>query len=334
MSSLEYRRGGDLASALNRVQAYGGDLWGDEATVAALMRVDVLRPSAVVAVNGAITDFGRIEHDNGSLRIGSLVRVSQLAEHPAIAAAFPVLSQAVQPLAGALWRNSGSVGGRVLQRRSCSFLRDPAVLQCNKRAPGSGCAAQESADRTHAVLGVSRACAAAYADDLAVALLALDATVEISGDSGVRSIPIEALHELPGETPAVETSLEAGELIAGFVVPSAAAARRSVYLKVRDWRARDHAVASVAVVLDLDGRVIRTARIALGGVATKPWRARAAEDLLVGQRPGIAVFRAAAKAAFAEAAPRKGNAFKVALGQRTVARALRQAAALRIEAAG
>jgi xanthine dehydrogenase YagS FAD-binding subunit len=334
MTSLEYRRGGDLASALNRAQTYGDALWGDEATMSALMRVDVLRPSAVVAVNGTVADYGRIERDGESLRIGSLVRVCQLADDPVIAAALPALSQAVQPLPGALWRNSGSAGGRVLQPRSCSFLRDPAVRRCNKRWPGSGCAAQDAADRTHAVLGVSDHCAAAYAEDMAVALLALDATVEISGDAGTRSIPIEALHVLPVAMPAVETSLEPGELIAGFVVPVPMAARRSVHVKVRDWRTRDHAVISVAAMLELEGRIIRQARIALGGAATKPWRARAAEAMLAGERASAAIFRAAAKAAFVDAAPRKGNAFKVALGQRTITRALRQAAALSLAPTG
>jgi xanthine dehydrogenase YagS FAD-binding subunit len=227
-------------------------------------------------------------------------------------------------------RTMASLGGNVLQRTRCNYFRDVRAGACNKREPGSGCAALDGVNRKHAVLGTSEHCIATYPGDFAQALIALDAEVEISGANGTRTIPMEELHVLPGDTPQIETTLRDGELITRFIVPAASWTRRSLYVKVRDRQSYDFALASAAVALDMDGDVVRQARIAVGGVATKPWRARSAEAALAGKRPGWPVFKAAAQAAFADAAPRKGNAFKVALGQRTLIRALRQAATMKV----
>ena len=212
----------------------------------------------------------------------------------------------------------------------CNYFRDTQAGPCNKRDPGAGCAALDGVNRKHAILGVSNQCIATYPGDFAQALVALDAKVRLSSAKGTRTIAMEQLHVGPGEHPEVETTLLHGELITQFIVPVAAWSRRSVYVKVRDRQSYEFALASAAVALDMEEGVIRQARIALGGVATKPWRAREAEALLAGKRPSWAVFGTAAKAAFAEAAPRKGNAFKVALGQRTVVRALTQAVAMKV----
>ncbi len=330
VSPYEYRRSGDLAGALNMVQGHGGDHPAGGTMPFDLMRLHVLRPTVVVDINGRAEDFGRIELVGGMLRLGALARIADVADDPAINSAFPVIAQRMRLAARSRWRGMASLGADVLQRTRCGWFRDVRAAACNRRVPGSGCAALHCADRNHAVLGASLHCIATYPGDFAQALVALGAEVQISGEAGTRTLPVEHLHLQPGDTPQIETALQPSEVITRFVVPALPWARRSVYLKVRDRQSCDFALASAAVALDLDGDVIREARIALGGVATTPWRARAAEAALAGRRPGRHAFTAAARAAFAAAQPRKGNAFKVALGQRILIRALARAAALKV----
>jgi xanthine dehydrogenase YagS FAD-binding subunit len=330
MRPFEYRRSGDLAGALHMAQSQHADYLAGGTTLIDLMKLDVMRPSTIVDINGLAEDHGKIEHDDRSLRLGALARMSDVADHPVINRDYPVIAQTMKLAATAQLRNMASLGGNVLQRTRCNYFRDVQAGGCNKREPGSGCAALDGVNRKHAVLGTSEHCIATYPGDFAQALIVLDAQVEISGEGGTRTIPMEQFHVLPGDTPQVETTLQYGELITRFIVPAASWTRRSLYVKVRDRQSYEFALASAAVALDMDGDVIRQARIAVGGVATKPWRSRSAEAALAGKRPGWPVFKAAAQEAFADAAPRKGNAFKVALGQRTLIRALRQAATLKV----
>jgi xanthine dehydrogenase YagS FAD-binding subunit len=221
-----------------------------------------------------------------------------------------------------------SLGGNVLQRTRCTYFRDVSYDSCNKRNPGSGCAAMDGFNRTHAVLGTSEQCIATYPGDFAQALIALDATVEITGKSGVRTMPFADLHKAPGKSPQIETSLLPGELISAFSIQGRWP--RSIYLKVRDRQSYEFALSSAAIALDVQDGTIRDARVALGGVATIPWRAREAEALLKGQKFDDALAARVAEATFAGATARKHNAFKIALGKRVVARALHQAATMEI----
>jgi xanthine dehydrogenase YagS FAD-binding subunit len=252
------------------------------------------------------------------------------AEHPVINREFPVVAQSLKLAASQQLRNMASLGGNVLQRTRCPYFRDTSYRECNKRSPGSGCAALEGFNRSHAVLGVSNSCIATYPGDFAQALVALDASVQIAGPHGTRDVPIAALHRQPGDAPDIETTLESGELLVSFFVPSGPWTRRSLYLKVRDRQSYEFALASAAVALDAADGTIRSARIALGGLATVPWRARTAEAALNG-RPDTEETRiAAAEAAFAGARTRRHNAFKVELGKRTLVQALTQAATMEI----
>jgi xanthine dehydrogenase YagS FAD-binding subunit len=300
-------------------------------TLIDLMKLDVMRPQTVVDINGLDdTALGRIEATCGGVRLGALVRMADAAENQIIRRDCPMIAQSLKLAASQQIRNMASLGGNVLQRTRCPYFRDVSYAECNKRNPGSGCAAMNGVNRDHAVLGTSQQCIATYPGDFAQALMALDATVQTMGPDGGRTIRFAALHRQPGNTPDVETTLRPGEMIASFEVALQPWMRRSLYLKVRDRESYEFAVASVALALDLrDGRVA-DARIAIGGVATVPWRANAAEQALRGQAIDDRSIEGAADSAFAEARPQQHNAFKVALGKQTVARALRQAAALQI----
>ena len=300
-------------------------------TLLDLMKLDVMRPQTVVDINPIeTTALGKIEASRNGLRLGALVRMADAAEHPAILRDCPVIAQSLKLAASQQIRNMASLGGNVLQRTRCTYFRDTSYADCNKRNPGSGCAAMEGVNRIHAVLGVSEACIATYPGDFAQALIALDATVDIVGPGGNRTIPFASLHRPPGDSPDVETTLRPGEMIAGFDVPVAPWMRRSLYLKIRDRESYEFAVAAAAVALDVQDAMVVDSRIALGGVATVPWRAKAAEEALRGKPVDEKIFDAAAEAAFAGARGRMHNSFKIALGRRTVARALRQAAAMDI----
>jgi xanthine dehydrogenase YagS FAD-binding subunit len=300
-------------------------------TLIDLMKLDVMRPDTVVDINALDdTALGRIEATRGGVRLGALVRMADAAENPMVRRDCPMIAQSLKLAASQQIRNMASLGGNVLQRTRCPYFRDVSYHECNKRNPGSGCAALNGHNREHAVLGASRQCIATYPGDFAQALMALDATVETIGPDGGRILRFAALHRPPGDTPDVETTLRPGEMIASFEVALAPWMRRSLYLKIRDRESYEFALASAAVALDLrDGR-LADARIALGGVATVPWRAQAAEDALRGQPIGDAAFEEAADRAFVEARAGTHNAFKVPLGKQTLVRALRDAAALQI----
>jgi|HubBroStandDraft_6_1064221.scaffolds.fasta_scaffold215138_2 xanthine dehydrogenase YagS FAD-binding subunit len=300
-------------------------------TLLDLMKLDVMRPQTVIDINGLGEGaFGRIEATPDGLRLGALVRMADAAEHPAVGSDCPMIAQSLKLAASQQIRNMASLGGNVLQRTRCTYFRDVSYAACNKRSPGSGCAAMDGFNRDHAVLGTSERCIATYPGDFAQALVALDARVEIMGSGGTRTIPFATLHRRPGETPELETTLRPGDMIAGFQIALAPWMRRSLYLKVRDRESYEFALASAAVALDIRAGQVADARIALGGVATVPWRAKEAEAALRGQPIGDQTLDAAAKAAFAPARTHADNAFKVSLGQRTLIRALREAAAMQI----
>lgn len=258
---------------------------------------------------------------DGALRIGAMERMSDAAAHPAVRQGWPVISQALLASASPQVRNMGTMGGNLLQRTRCGYFRDTGFA-CNKRAPGSGCPAQVGENRNLAVLGGSAHCVATHASDLAVALLALDARLELLGAGGPRTIALADLHRLPGDTPHIETTLAPGELITAIVVPGGPGAVRSGYLKVRDRASFQWAVVSAAVALDVQGGVVRQARVAMGGVGAKPWRLPAVEAALAGQPATETSFQVASAHAAEGAAPLGQNAFKVKLMPRTVFRAL------------
>lgn len=296
-----------------------------------LMKLGSMAPDALVDINGLQRHgFGEIEARPGGLRLGGLVRMAQAARHPAVLRDYPVIAQSLALAASPQLRNMASLGGNVLQRTRCQYFRDPSWPSCNKRDPGSGCAAIKGVNRKHAVLGVSDRCIAAYPGDFGQALAALGARVEILGPGGARSLPFETLHHLPGDTPEVETVLQPGELITGFSIPSGPWTRRSLYLKIRERQSYEFAVTSAAVALDLDGDVVREARIGLGGLSAKPWRAHDAEAALSGKPLTEANAEAAAHIAFAGAVTHGDNAFKPELGRRTLVRALLQAKAMEV----
>ncbi|WP_219214306.1 FAD binding domain-containing protein [Variovorax boronicumulans] len=296
-------------------------------TLIDLMKLGVEKPTTLVYVDD-MPGLGAIEVvRDGSLRIGALARMSQVADDPRVKAGWPMVSQALWKAASAQLRNMASIGGNLLQRTRCPYFRDTAFAHCNKRVPGSGCDAMDGHNRENALLGTSSNCIALHPSDLCVALTALDARVETLSRDGPRVLPFDALHLLPGDRPHVENALRPGELVTAVVVPGSAAARRSLYLKVRDRQSYQFALTSVAAGLDLepDGSV-RDVRLGLGGVATKPWRALAAEKFLVGHRIDEATAFEAGRRAMEGAVARKGNAFKVELMHRTVVDALLQLA--------
>lgn len=258
---------------------------------------------------------------DGGMRIGALVPNSDLANHPRVRERFPLLAQALVAGASPQLRNMATVGGNLLQRTRCHYFTDVGFAACNKRKPGSGCAALGGSNRIHAILGASEHCIATHPSDMCVALAALDAQIEVRQASGLRRIPIDAFHRLPGTTPERDTELRHDELITAVLLPASPFAAHSHYLKVRDRASYEFALVSVAAAFDLEGDRVRDARIALGGVAHKPWRARAAERALVGRTLDAATLAAAGRAAIEDAHPYRDNAFKVTLAQRAVVRA-------------
>ena len=292
-------------------------------TLVDLMKLEVEQPTQLIDITALpLTEIATLP--SGALRVGALVRNSDLAHNEEVRRRYPMLSQALLAGASGQLRNMATTGGNLLQRTRCPYFRDTA-MPCNKREPGTGCSALHGENRGHAVLGTSEACIATHPSDMAVALVALDAIVRTMGPKGERTIPIGELHRLPGDHPEIETILRPGELITAVEIPALSFATRSVYVKVRDRASYAFALASAAVALDLNGETIRDARVALGGVGTVPWRSREAEKALRGQSAGATTFRAAAEAALAGAVPRKDNAFKIELARRTLVRALTRA---------
>ncbi|QRE73553.1 FAD binding domain-containing protein [Methylobacterium aquaticum] len=328
MIPFEYVRATDVAGAVAAGSVPGAAYLAAGTNLLDLMKGDVARPTRLVDIT-RLPGLSAVERrDDGSVRIGALSRNSDLAHDPAFARAYPAVAEALLSGASAQLRNAATAAGNVMQRTRCPYFTDTASA-CNKREPGSGCDAKDGETRLHAILGWSEACIATHPSDFCVPLVALDASVEIAGAAGTRIVPLDSFHRLPGDAPERETVLEPGELITALVLPpeAAAFAGHSRYLKVRDRTSYAFAVVSAAAGLRLEEGRIAEARLALGGVALKPWRARAAEAILAGRAPDEAAFRAAADAALAEARPSGDNAFKIELARRLVVRALRHAAA-------
>ena len=328
MNRFEYLRPATLPEAVRAGAAPGAAFLAAGTNLLDLMKGGVVHPGTLVDI-GRIPGLDHIEHQAGAgVRIGALVRNADLAHDAVFARTYPAVAEALLSGASAQLRNAATVGGNLLQRTRCAYFYDPASA-CNKRAPGTGCDAVGGENRLHAVLGWSDRCIATHPSDFCVPLVALDAVVEIEGAHGRREVPLEAFHLLPGETPERESVLAPGELIVAVRLPAAAAAfaGHSRYVKLRERTSYAFAVVSAAAGLRMDGERIAEARVALGGVALKPWRARAAEAALVGALPGRAAFRHAAEAALAEARPSGENGFKIELARRIVVRALTLAAA-------
>jgi xanthine dehydrogenase YagS FAD-binding subunit len=337
MRPFVYQRAADVPSAVQALAAASGNDPLTEApiqplaggtTLIDLMKLDVMRPGVLVDINPLAAAWSKIELQDGNLLLGSMARMSAVADNADIQRNYPVIAETLKLAASPQLRNMAALGGNVLQRTRCTYFRDVSYGNCNKRNPGSGCAALDGFNRTHAVLGTSQHCIATYPGDFAQALIALDATVQITGRSGSRNLPFAQLHKAPGDSPQIETSLMPGELISGFTIPGRWP--RSVYVKARDRQSYEFALASAAVALDVQDGVVRDARVALGGVATTPWRARQAEAALKGERLDEGLANRAGEAAFEGAEGRQHNAFKIALGKRVVARALQRAAAMEV----
>jgi xanthine dehydrogenase YagS FAD-binding subunit len=326
MRPFHYEQAADRGEALKAASAHAGAAYlAGGTTMVDLMKLDVLQPAALIDINALSRDHGEIRADAAGLRLGALARMSDVAADAAVRRDYPVIAETLDLAASPQIRNMASLGGNVLQRTRCPYFRDTGWAACNKRNPSSGCAALTGVNRKLAILGASEHCIANYPGDFAVALAALDATVELEGPKGRRVIAFDQLHRLPGETPHIETTLLPGELITGFNVAPGAWTRRSLYLKIRDRQSYEFAIASAAVALDLDGGVVREVRIGLGGVAAKPWRSHEAEAALLGRPLTEASAQAAAEAAFAQARAPGELAFKPELGRRTLVRALLQA---------
>jgi xanthine dehydrogenase YagS FAD-binding subunit len=326
MNRFDYIRPASIADAVRAAAQPGSAYLAGGTNLLDLMKVGVARPQRVIDIS-RLPGLDAIEWSaDGGVRIGALVRNADLAYDTRFQRAFPAVAEALLSGASAQLRNAATVGGNVLQRTRCPYFYDMASA-CNRRAPGSGCDARLGENRLHAVLGWSEHCIATHPSDLCVPLAALDAVVELDGPNGSREVALESLHLLPGDTPERETLLTPGEVIVAVRLPAAAlgVSPNARYLKVRERTSFAFAVVSVAAGLELDGGTIRTARLALGGLAAKPWRARAAEATLQGAPASPEAFARAADLALAEARPSGENAFKVELARRLVVRALQHA---------
>ena len=319
MKPFTYVRPADTRAAIAAAGSAGASFLAGGTTLIDLMRLEVMTPSAVVDVGRL--PMAAIERHGDGVRIGAMARNSDVATDALVVERYPLLAQALLAGASQQVRNMATVGGNLMQRTRCPYFRDLGV-PCNKRAPGSGCSALDGFTRSHAILGTSESCIATHPSDMCVALAALDAVVHTRNGGRERAIPFGDFHTLPGEHPEVENVLEQGELITHVELPASPFAAHSHYVKVRDRAAFAFALASAAVGLDVVAGRIRAARVALGGVATKPWRSPEAEQALIGQPPGRASFERAAAAALVDPKPRRDNAFKVALARRTIVRAL------------
>ena len=326
MKAFTYERPADTAAAVRAVARPGAKFLGGGTNLLDLMKVEVETPTHLVDVTRLpLSDIDDAE--NGGLRIGATVSNTELANDRRVRERYPLLSRAVLNGASGQLRNQATTSGNLLQRTRCYYFYDPSK-PCNKRTPGSGCSALNGYNRIHAVLGGSEACIAVHPSDMAVAMAALDVEIEVQSISGTRRIEVANLHRLPGATPQQETNLAAGELITAVVLPPPPGGGQ-VYCKVRDRASFAFALVSVAALVEVQDDRITAARIALGGIAPKPWRALEAERLLVGQAVNDDAFAAAGEAAVAGAQGRGHNDFKIVLAARTVARALTEAAAQR-----
>ncbi|GGF48723.1 FAD-binding molybdopterin dehydrogenase [Aliidongia dinghuensis] len=328
MNRFDYVRPATVAEAVVAAAEPGAAYLAAGTNLLDLMKGGISRPGRLVDIT-RLPGLNQVERlPDGALRIGALVRNADLAHDPDFARAYPAVAEALLAGASAQLRNAATVGGNLLQRTRCAYFYDPASA-CNKRQPGSGCDARDGENRLSAVLGWSDACIATHPSDFCVPLVALDATVEIEGRAGRREIALDALHRLPGDAPERDNVLEPGDLITAVRLPAAAAAfaAHARYLKLRERTSYAFAVVSAAAALKIEDGTIREARLALGGVAAKPWRARAAEQVLAGGTPTPEAFRQAAEAALADARPSGDNAAKIELARRIAVRALALAAA-------
>lgn len=320
MTPFTYDRAADPSAAIRQGRLAGSKYLGGGTNLVDLMREGIEAPDRLVDVTGL--SAGIADTADGGLLIGAAAKNSAVAGDRRVRTRYPVLARAILAGASAQIRNMATVGGNILQRTRCLYFYDEAAA-CNKRAPGAGCDAIEGFNRMHAILGASPACVATHPSDMCVALVALGATVHLQGPEGARSLPFEAIHRLPGDAPEQDSVLAPGELIVAVEVPPLPFAGRSAYRKVRDRASYAFALVSVAAALDLDADgTIRDARLALGGVAHKPWRAHAAEARLRGERASPALFEAAAETELGQATPLSENGFKIELAKRTIAAVL------------
>lgn len=320
MRDFSYLRASSLDEARQAAMQAGAVLLAGGTTLLDLAKCGVIEPDLVVDITH-LADLNEITVRDDGVTIGGLAKMAFVAEHDHILSDFPAIAESLSLAASPQLRNMATVGGNLLQRTRCSYFRDPGAFPaCNKRNPGSGCSAIGGVTRNHAVLGTSESCIASYPGDLAVALLALDASVDL----GSRNVPIDAFFLLPGTTPDKENVLMPGEIITAIKVPSSAAARNSTYLKVRDRQSYEFAAASAAVGIEFetDGQTVKDIRVALGGVATVPWRARAVEDALIGKVLEIEAVEAASEHAVDDAVSYGDNVYKIKLLPRVVARAI------------
>ncbi len=323
MYPFKFSRAADAASATKQAAISGTKFIAGGTNLTDLMKLDIEMPQAVVDINRL--DLKKIQTlANGNMMIGALVSNSDLAYHPDVMQKYPVLSQAILAGASAQLRNAATTGGNLMQRTRCPYFYDTAY-PCNKRQPGSGCPAIPGYNRDNAVLGTSDKCIATHPSDMCVAMASLGAVIHTQGPLGMRQIPFADFHLLPGQTPHLEHNLKQGELIVSVELQSLNYSSRSVYLKSRDRASYQFALASAAVVLDVQGNTIRTAHIALGGVGTKPWRSAEAEKALVGKPLTKTTYQAAAEAALKGAKPYSHNGFKIDLAKRTLIQALTKA---------
>ena len=314
----------ERAQSVEKAIGAGGKFIAGGTTLVDLLKLGVETPPKLVDITRL--PLAQLEElPNGGLRVGAMVRNSDLARHPLMLERYPVLSLALLSGASPQLRNMATTGGNLLQRTRCPYFRDPTYANCNKRNPGAGCAALEGHHRAMAVLGTSDHCIATHPSDMCVAMTALEATIFIEGPKGKRSVSIDDFYKLPGETPHIENVLEPGELITHVELPPAA--KGQTYLKLRDRASYEFALASAAVVAQVEGGHVRSVRIALGGVGTRPWRSHEAEKALTGKAATPANFKLAAEAALKDAKPREENGFKVELARRCLTRALKTATA-------
>jgi xanthine dehydrogenase YagS FAD-binding subunit len=327
MQTFQYIKASSVDKALAGAPA--GKFIAGGTTLVDLMKLSVEQPPALVDIN--LLPLDKIEKTaDGGLRIGALVRNSDLAWNAEVQEKYAVLSEAILSGASPQLRNMATTGGNLLQRTRCAYFREPSAgmpggYGCNKRTPGTGCAALEGFHRTHAILGISEHCTATHPSDMCVAMAALEAVIHVEGPKGKRTIPIAEFHKLPGDTPHIENALAPGELVTYVDLPKPLEGSKSVYLKLRDRASYEFALASAAVVAKVEGGHIRSVRVAMGGLGTKPWRSHEAEAVLTGKAVDAATFRKAAEAALAAARPRTDNAFKVELAKRCLVRTLKLA---------
>jgi xanthine dehydrogenase YagS FAD-binding subunit len=335
METFEYQRAAALPDAVKLGRRTGqGEVaapvqfLAGGTTLVDLMKLHVLTPAQVVDLDALRAQYAAIRLDEQGLTLGAFASMADAASHPQVNERFPAIAESLKLAASQQIRNMATLGGNLLQRTRCTYFRDVTWKACNKRAPGSGCAALDGFNRNHAVLGVDKSCISQYPGDFAVALLALDAELDVTGSAGSRRLPLGKLHRPPDGQPHLEHTLEPGEVITAIRVPVGGWTRRSTYVKVRDRESYEFAIASAAVALDLVGENVRAARIALGGMAYRPWRAVAAETALSGKPANAANFETAARLALEGAVTHGHNDYKLELGRRVVQRALLAAAHL------